>query len=360
MTVTFQAETTEEFAGRLGQAFNNASMVALVDLGHRTNLFATAAALSQFSARELADAAGLAERPVREWLGGLVCAGVFDLADPTPGAERFALSAERAVMLTGDGPMNFARMAGVLPTLGSVIPDIADAFASGDGVAPRRYGAAMAAQTDAITAPTFEHVLGPVIIPMVEGLAERLASGARVADIGCGVGRAVRTLAATYPSSTFVGLDLGASEIETATALANEQGLGNARFVQHDASRIEELGPFDIVTAFDVVHDLGAQAEVLSALRRSLAPGGVLVVLEPNAANSLDENRSHPFGVFGYAMSTLYCLQVSLATGGTGVGTMWGEGAIRAALHDVGFEVEPTHAIPGDLFNALFVGRVPA
>lgn len=360
MTVTIQAETTEAFAGRLGEAFNHASLVALVDIGHRTHLFEAAARLSQFNSTELADAAGLAERPVREWLGGLVCAGVFDLVDPAPAAERYALSAERAVMLTGDSPMNFARMAGVIGTLGAVIPDIAEAFTTGAGVAPQRYGAAMAVQTDAITTPTFEHVLQPVIVPMVDGLAEQLAAGARVADIGCGTGRAVRTLAATYPASTFVGLDLGQPEVETATALAKQQGLENTRFLQHDASRLDDLGPFDIVTAFDVVHDLGAQADVLASVRRSLAPGGVFVVLEPNAANSLDENRVHPFGVFGYSMSTLYCLQVSLATGGAGVGTMWGEGAVRAALTNAGFEVEPTQAIPGDLFNALFVARVPA
>lgn len=359
MTAVQETDAVEAFAGRLGGALNDAMLIALVDIGHRTGLFEAAAQLDTFDAATLATAAGLAERPVREWLGGLVCGGVVELVDPSAGTERYALRPEHAALLVGDGPMNFARMAGVFAAAGSVMADITAAFVSGAGVTPQTYGAPMAAATDAITRPTFEHVLQPVLVPMVDGLAERLARGVRVADIGCGAGRAVHALAATYPASTFVGLDVGVTEIDLATKSAADQGLTNTRFVNHDAAQLDALGPFDVVTAFDVVHDLGAQADVLAAVRRSMASGGVFVVVEPNAASSLAENRAHPFGVMGYGMSALYCLQISLATGGTGAGTMWGEAAIRQALTTAGFEVEPTMAIPGDLFNALFVARVP-
>jgi SAM-dependent methyltransferase len=213
---------------------------------------------------------------------------------------------------------------------------------------------------DAIGRGAFDELLVEALVPLVPGLAERLAAGARVADVGCGTGHAIALLAAAYPRSTFVGYDLATDAIARARAEAAAAGLANARFEVRDAARLTTDEPFDVAFVFDAVHDQAAPAAVLERIHDALAPGGTFVMVEPRAATDLAGNLGNPVAPLLYSVSTLHCLTVSLAGGGAGLGAAWGEELARSMLAEAGFAGVAVHEAPGDPLNAVFVATRPA
>jgi SAM-dependent methyltransferase len=180
-----------------------------------------------------------------------------------------------------------------------------------------------------------------------------------VADVGCGTGHALVLMAGAYPSSTFVGYDLAPDAIDRAGAEAAAAGLTNVWFEVRDAARLAVEEPFDVVFVFDAIHDQVAPAEVLDRIYEALAPGGLFVMVEPRASSNLEGNLANPLAPLLYSVSTLHCLTVSLADGGAGLGTVWGEQQARRMLDDAGFGDVAVHEAPGDPMNAVFVTRKP-
>ena len=180
---------------------------------------------------------------------------------------------------------------------------------------------------DALGRGTFDELLVDAYLPLVPGLAERLAAGARVADVGCGTGHAMVLLAAAYPASTFVGYDLADDAVARARSEAAAAGLANARFEVRDAAGLTVEEPFDVVFVFDAIHDQVDPAAVLARIHAALAPGGTFVMVEPRASSDLAGNLANPLAPMLYSTSTLHCLTVSLAGGGAGLGAAWGERA---------------------------------
>jgi SAM-dependent methyltransferase len=214
---------------------------------------------------------------------------------------------------------------------------------------------------DALGRGVLDELLVDAYLPLVPGLPERLAAGARVADVGCGTGHAIALLAAAYPASTFVGYDLAADAIARARSEAAAAGLANARFEVRDAARLGVEEPFDVVLVFDAIHDQVAPAAVLERIHAALTPGGTFVMVEPRASSNLEDNLGDPSAPLLYAVSTPHCMTVSLAEGGAGLGTAWGEQAARAMLAEAGFADVTVHEAPGDPLNAVFVtSRPPA
>jgi SAM-dependent methyltransferase len=193
-------------------------------------------------------------------------------------------------------------------------------------------------------------------LPAVKGLVDRLRSGIRAADVGCGTGHAVNLMAREYPRSTFVGYDIAEDALARARAEAREMGLPNARFEVLDAARLPAGAHFDLITSFDAIHDQRDPAAVLAGVARALAPDGVYLMVEPRASSRLEDNVGNPFTPYMYGMSVLHCMTVSLAEGGAGLGTAWGEQTARQMLAEAGFtSVEVTDA-PGPQ-NSIFVCR---
>jgi SAM-dependent methyltransferase len=208
---------------------------------------------------------------------------------------------------------------------------------------------------DGLGRGVFDELLLEAYVPLVPGLAERLRAGARVADVGCGTGHALVLLAAAFPASSFVGYDLAADAIARARSEATAAGLANARFEVRDAARLTVEEPFDVVFVFDAIHDQVDPAAVLARIHAALAPGGTFVMVEPRASSNLEDNLANPLAPFLYGVSTLHCLTVSLAGGGAGLGTVWGEQTARAMLAAAGFGEAAVHEAPGDPLNAVFV-----
>src|SRR5262249_49238235 len=140
-----------------------------------------------------------------------------------------------------------------------------------------------------------------------------------------------------------------------ARAEAARLGLSNSQFVVQDAATIGDTGRYDLVTAFDVIHDLARPIETLHGIARALRPGGIFLMMEIAASSALADNPDHPMGPFLYAASVFHCMTVSLAQGGPGLGTLWGHQSARRALVEAGFTAVEMHQLPGDVFHRFYI-----
>ncbi|HET7368539.1 MAG TPA: class I SAM-dependent methyltransferase [Gaiella sp.] len=355
MTTTLDQSRSEAFAERLVAAFNDAALVLMISIGHRTRLLDLLAASGPVTSAELARESGLEERYVREWLGAMTTGRIVEL-DPT--SERYALPAEHAAWLTRPAsPDNLAVMAQYLGILGSVEDDVIACFESGGGVPYDRFGRFHEVMAED-SGQAVLTALDDQILPLVPGVTDRLEEGIRVADLGCGRGRALAQLARRFPRSSFVGVDLSAEAIAWATEATAE--LENVRYEVRDLRTFDvdaEPARFDFVTTFDAVHDQPAPLALLTGIRRSLAPGGVYLMQDIDGHSDHNANLDHPLGPFLYSVSCMHCMTVSLAQGGEGLGTMWGVEKADELLRAAGFETIDYHRLDHDPVNVYVVAR---
>ncbi|HLZ69747.1 MAG TPA: class I SAM-dependent methyltransferase [Dehalococcoidia bacterium] len=339
------------FAGKLFDFYNGAMVTFMVDIGRRTGLF-EAAARGPASSAELAGRAGLQERYVREWLAALTAGGVFTY-EPAGGI--YILPPAHAACLTGDPRTNLTAPSRLPVLLGKFVPALAECFVNGGGVPYSAFRPEFT-ESQTITSRTRHDAWLLDGYLAVGGLRERLAAGARVADVGCGTGHAVNLMGRAFPVSSFTGFDIAADALALGEAEAREFGLPNVRFVRRDVAELPAQPPFDLITSFDAIHDQARPAAVLRGIRSALAPGGAYLMVEPRAGSNLEENLRNPGAPFAYGVSVLHCLTVSLAEGGAGLGTLWGEQIARRMLGEAGFtSVEVTPA--PDRLNNLFLCR---
>jgi SAM-dependent methyltransferase len=357
VATTFDQQRAEAFAGRMLDLLNDGALAVMISVGHRTGLLDALREHGPATSRELADAAGLEERYVREWLGALTAGRIIEL-DPASG--RYSLPAEHAAWLTrAASPDNLAVEAQWITSLSTVEDDIVECFRSGGGVPYERYPRFHEVMAEE-SAQTVLSVLFSHILPLVPGMSERLEEGAALLDLGCGRGRALLMLAERFPASTFRGYDLSADAIAFATAQAEERGLGNLTFEQRDLSTFDEDAEseaFAFVTTFDAVHDQARPLALLKGIRRTLEPDGVYLMQDIQGSSHHHENVDHPGGPLLYMISTMHCMTVSLAQGGEGLGAMWGEQKARELLGEAGFTSVEVHLLEHDPFNAYFVVR---
>jgi SAM-dependent methyltransferase len=346
------AEQVEQFLGTLVSIYTGSMLNYMIDLGHRTGLLA-ASAQGPATSDELARRAGLTERYVREWLGAMVTGGIVDYE---PRAGTYSLPPERAACLT-EGATNLAPMALLNTHLGKHVHQVARAFREGGGVPYAEYRPEFTDVMDAIGRGTYDALLIDAYLPLVPGLTEQLNSGVRVADVACGTGHALVLLARAFPQSTFVGLDLDQGAIARARAEAGGARLDNVSFEVCDAARLEVDQPFDVAFVFDAIHDQVDPTGVLERIHGALTEGGLFVMKEPHAADNLEDNIANPMAPILYSVSTLHCMTVSLAHGGAGIGTMFGEQLARRMLAEAGFVDVQVHAAPGDPGDAVYVSR---
>ena len=336
---------------------NSGSMALMCSIGHRTGLFDTMASSEPFTSESLAEATELNERYVREWLWAMASGGVVDY---TEASETFTLPEEHRMLVSrAGGPMNLAATLQYVALMGKVEDDVVEAFRTGEGVGYDRYPDfqhLMAEQS----AARFDAGLIDQMLPNIPGAVEALTTGATLADVGCGRGHAVLLMARHFPNSTFVGFDFSADAVAHANDQAGELGLDNASFRVADAAQLESTDQFDFITTFDAIHDQAHPAVVLANIHAMLRPGGHYLCVEPKAQSALADNMDEPGAPFTYTISTMHCMSVSIAGGGEGLGTAWGEQQITAYLEAAGFrDVEPNE-VKVDSTNTHFVATKPA
>lgn len=177
----------------------------------------------------------------------------------------------------------------------------------------------------------------------------------RAADIGCGTGHALVILARAFPASTFTGYVLDEHAIARACAEAAGAGLANVTFEVADIARLTVRSALDVVFRFDTLHDQADPGAVLARIRDALVPGGLLFMREPHAADTLAGNLANPMAPVIYSISTLHCLTVSLAHGGAGIGSAFGEQLARRMLATAGFAEADLRPAPGHPFDAVYI-----
>ena len=343
------------FGERVFGWYTGGFVTLMIDLGLRTGLF-EAATRGPATSRELAARAGLEERYVREWLGAVATAGIFTY---DPAAETFTLPGEHAVCLTGGDERNLAPMSQITSHLATYVGRVANAFRHGGGVPYSEYRPEFTDVMDALSRPVFDGILIKNVLPLVAGLSRQLDAGTLVADVGCGTGHTTNLLAGAFPRSRFVGYDLAEDAIARAQAEAASEGLANATFEVLDVTRLPLDPPLGAAFAFDAIHDQADPAGVLARVFQALVPGGVFVMFDVRASSHLERNIENPMAPWLYAVSTLHCMPVSLAAGGAGLGTVWGEELALEMLADAGFVDLEVHEVPGDPLDSVYVARKP-
>lgn len=307
----------------------------LASIGDRLGLFKDLAANGPTTSTELAQRTGTNERYVREWLGGMATAGYVEY---DPSTSRFALPAEHAAAVAAEGgPFFFGGIYEMFPAFMAVFNQVAEAFQKGGGVRQADYPPSMWDGLERFTAGWFNNLLLQQWIPAMPKVESKLKNGARVADVGCGRGRALIKLAQAFPACQFVGYDAYRPAVEDATARAKAAGLdGRVTFQEADVSK-GLPSQFDIITTFDVVHDAIDPIGLLRAIRRALRPDGVYVCLDINCSDKLEENAG-PLGAMFHGVSIMYCMTTSLAWGGAGLGTVgFHERKVQELCTEAGF-----------------------
>jgi 2-polyprenyl-3-methyl-5-hydroxy-6-metoxy-1,4-benzoquinol methylase len=335
-------------------AMDAASLALLLSIGHQTGLLDTMAGLPPATSAQIAEAAGLNERYVREWLGGMTTGRVVDYDADTA---TYRLPSHRAGLLTrAAGPDNLAVMAQFLPLHGEVEQKIIRCFHEGGGLSYSefpRFHKLMAEQSGAV----FDAALVGVVLPLVDSLVERLRSGADVADFGCGSGHAINVMAQAFPASWFTGIDFSDEAIATGEEEAARLGLTNATFESHNLAALDKVEAYDVITVFDAIHDQAQPDRVLENIYRALRPGGVLLMADIKASSRLEENIDIPMSTYLYTTSLMHCMTVSLALGGAGLGTAWGTQLATSMLADAGFDDVRVAEIESDPINNYYIAR---
>ena len=355
MTTLETPDTTtspDEVAARVIGIVNDGAICVLTSIGVELGLFDTLADLPPATSEQVADAAGLDERYVREWLGGMVTAGFVDYV---PADRTYSIRADHAPFLTGPGVDNLARTTRYLTLMGEVAPKVVEKFRTGGGLSYDdypRFHELMADESAAVN----DASLIDTIVPLT-GEVERLRAGIDVADFGCGSGHAINLLAREYPASRFTGYDFSEDALVAGRAEAAAWGLTNVSLVTQDVAALEVEAAFDLVTAFDTVHDQAQPAVVLERIRRATRPGGTFLMVDINASSNLEENLDLPWATLLFTFSTMHCMSVSLGQGGVGLGTVWGRQTAEQMVREAGFAEVVVHDLEEDPFNAYFVAR---
>ncbi|MCK0112621.1 methyltransferase domain-containing protein [Ornithinimicrobium sp. F0845] len=336
-TATLDLEKVGAFAQHIGGLLAGGATTAMMVVGDRTGLYAAMAAGGPLTPAQLAADTGTAERYVREWLAQQAAVGIVQ-HDPEDGT--FTLPPEHAAVLAADDSP--AAMAGAAPLISGMhrrTDELVEAFRSGAGIPWADQDPTVFESTERFFSVGYRNSLVSEWIPALAGVHEKLRAGARVIDVGCGHGAPVLLMAQAYPASQFVGYDVHAASIETATRRAADAGLSDrVRFGVSDSQAYPDKD-VDLVTFFDAFHDLGDPVGAAAHARQSLAADGTLVLIEPRAADDLATTLGTiPMAALGFAASTFLCTPNSLSQPvGLALGALAGESRLREVLAEAGF-----------------------
>ncbi len=328
-----------------------------VYLGVRLGLYETLASEGASTPIELAQRADIDARYAREWLEQQAVAGYLRVIDPTAAADarRFELPAEHHGILVDpvDGG-HVAPLARMVVGVANTLDEVVSAYRTGDGVEYEKYGADFRHGQGGINRPAFENDLVDAWLPAVAGVADTLTAGGSIADVGCGQGYSTTAIAARWPQASVIGVDVDAASVADARAVAQAAG-STARFAAIDGSGLAELGPFDVVTMLECLHDMAHPVDALRATKAALAPGGVLVI-----ADELVADEFHAPGdelermMYGWSIS--HCLPVARTEPDSAeLGTVLRASTVDALCREAGFSSVEVVDVDGGFFRIYAV-----
>ena len=317
--------------GEMGAAMN----VALILIGDKLGLYKAMAGAGPRTSAELASTTGTTERYVREWLSAQA-AGGFVTYDPA--TARYTLPPEQAMALADE--MSPVFLPGFFDVVAACVkdePKITEAFRTGKGVGWHEHDHGLFSGTERFFRPNYRAHLISEWIPALGDTEAKLKAGAKVADVGCGLGTSTILMAQAYPKSTFVGSDYHPKSIEMAREAAKKAGVADR--VKFEVAKAKDYpgNGFDLVAFFDCLHDMGDPEGAARHVRETLAPNGAWMLVEPFAHDKVEDNLN-PIGRVFYAASTMLCTPASLSQEvGLALGAQAGEGRLSKILRAAGF-----------------------
>jgi SAM-dependent methyltransferase len=325
----------EEFMGRFVQDLGAGLTAPLVLLGDKLGLYKAMTDGAPVTPSELADRTGCHERYIREWLCQQAASGYVEY-DAAAGT--FRLPPEQALALADEQSPAF--IAGAFQVLAAIVkdePQISERFRSGAGFGWHEHDHDLFEGTERFFRPGYLANLVDAWLPALEGVAEKLKAGARVADIGCGHGASTILMAKAYPRSTFVGSDYHDASIEAARRAAERAGVTDRVTFAVASAKEFGGGPFDLVCVFDALHDMGDPVGAARHARAALADGGTVMIVEPYAADAVEDNAG-PIGRLYYSASTVLCTAHAISeNGGHALGAQAGEARLAEVFTEAGF-----------------------
>lgn len=351
-TPTIDEGKLNQAIGRVLNDLGGAASVALVRIGDALGLYRTLHEHGSMTCEELAAAANVHQRYLREWLAHQAASHYLTY---DPATAKFTLPPEQAMMFAvEDSPVAMMGAFDGVVAWADAQPRVQAAFRTGSGVAWGDYGPCLFCSTARFFRPGYVNNLVQNWLPALAGVTDKLAAGATVADIGCGHGWSTVIMAQAFPNSRFVGYDFHPGSIDAAQAHARTHGVANVRFATGSAKDYPERD-LDLVTFFDCLHDMGDPAGAAAHVRQSLKPGGSWMIVEPMAGDRIEDNFN-PVGRIYYAASTLVCIPTSLAQEvGTALGAQAGEARLRQVIAAGGFtDIRLATATP---FNMVLEAR---
>ncbi len=321
-----------KFVGDLGATMHAGSIV----IGEKLGLYkAMATPGERVTAAELASRTGTNERYVREWLNANAAGGYVEY---DPDADAYYMTDEQAFVMTSEDNPAYLPGAFVLATAAlRSVPKMVDRFKTGDGLGWHEHDADLFCGTELFFRPGYIANLVSNWIPALDGVQEKLESGARVADVGCGLGASTILMAKAFPNSEFIGFDYHDKSVEQARERASAAGVGDrVRFETVGSKEYPGTG-YDLVTFFDCLHDMGDPVGAARHVRETLTDDGTWMIVEPFANDTPQENHN-PVGRVYYSASTLICTPASRSQEvGLGLGAQAGEAKLRAVAMQGGF-----------------------
>jgi len=328
-------DKTKAFADRVFADMAGAMAAGMGYLGVKTGLFRAMDGKGPMRLEDVVRESGLTPRYVEEWLKGMTSAKYLEYDGAT---QTYRLPEEHAFFLASEGTDHF--MGGLftmVPVLLRVAPEVATAFVNGGGVPFANFGADAVLGLDLMNRGMYEQRLASYWLKALPDVRARLEVGGRALDVGCGAGRIAVALAKAFPKATVVGLDPDRESIRQAEAAAADAGLaGRISFVAANTGNLDGGEGFDLITACDCIHDFAAPQLTLKQIRALLKPDGTLFIIEPKAADKLEDNIN-PIATMLYGFSIFHCMTQSLAQGGPGLGTCMGPARTEALLREAGF-----------------------
>jgi 2-polyprenyl-3-methyl-5-hydroxy-6-metoxy-1,4-benzoquinol methylase len=330
----FDNDALQALLGRVLTDFSGAMQAALVVLGDRLGLYRALATSGNCSPAELAASTNTTERYVQEWLNANAASGYVDYL---PQSGRYRMSAEQVLAFAEPSSPAFA-VGGFEVALAAVriVDRLEQAFRSGEGIGWEEHHHRLFHGIERFYRNGYAAHLVGEWIPALGGVSERLQAGATAADIGCGHGASTILMAQAFPLSRFHGFDVHGPSIDIARARAESAGVADRVRFEHASFHDFPGHDYDFVTVFDALHDTGDPVGNASHIHAALKPEGCFMLVEPNAADTVEGNLNAVGRAF-YAGSTLMCTPCALNQGRVALGAQAGEARLRSVLTTAGF-----------------------
>ncbi len=354
-TPKVDSDKLQEFSNSVSKSVVGGLNCALTFIGDHLGLYGALKDISPATSQALAEKTNLSERWIREWLYQQACIGQIAYNEDE---DTFYLEPEAQLVLAeSDHPAYMGGMLQSVVAMFDTVDDLPECFRTGIGRSFDDKGESCACGIERMSKKFQSSYLVPNLLPSLDDVVEKMRSGARVGDVGCGGATSTIAMAQAFPDSEFVGYDISMHALSRARNNIQNAGVKNVKLSNPIDHPLPEDGTLDFITTFDVIHDSTHPDLLIDAIRKSLKPDGTWLCADIKGRSTFAENlKDNPMAAIAYSFSVLVCMSAGLSVeGGAGLGTLgFHEQKARAMTSEAGFTRFRTIEYEGDVFNAFY------